>query len=676
LDDDEDLYIRGIWTANTTIGLPLDSIITEWTPQIAASEEGITWPTEDLSTFVTWLPDETSTGWALVGSTYVRRGVATVSASLGAPDSGFSRLWVRGLTTTPDYGLALNFTDATFGWAPSAGTVWTSTGGAAEGATSYFHMAHRHTASGEIRAATGSPLTFVAAAPVSEPPPDPEDPADVSSVSSVGLYSTTVTLSAAKNRGYYCNGDPFFVIATNVSIAAWSPASGQVNATWRNGLMHNLGGIALLANGSTIDDRTLTPSGGGVAVTGVSYAGMGARSQGLDSRTSMQSPLVYDALRNLDPGKTGAALVITTPCTLTKAISKGESLGTNARSPLLETVNLTIVSSTPAAGSFRPSPAAASKASLFTEADIDYTKLGSIGARPSGAPTPAVAYENIRRGWQVGCRLDDNSRWMAARNNTWGDFQMTDSRNGYGQFTSHAAISAALLAMASDTTTLERRNLCVSLIQIGLDIAAVIENGGKWYARGGILDGWKLPLVFAAMVLDDAGLKALCSGANSDFAEDQHMFVVGASDIGRPPFSDATPGRPIRPYTTAMSNASMPEWGVQHVTDPHLDSAHIYAVYRNIGSCSMVGEALVAWLLGAKTAWNNDAFFNYVDRLMGIDPAGGTPTAASYADWMAITQNTQVNAPPAWHRALYRSLRGNFGARTWTDSTPPGGWPA
>jgi hypothetical protein len=537
-------------------------------------------------------------------------------------------------------------------------------------------MAHRHTASGEIRAATGSPLTFVAAAPEDEPPPDPGDPADVSSVSSVGLYSTTVTLSAAKNRGYYCNGDPFFVIATNVSIAAWSPASVQVNGTWRNGLMHNLGGIALLSNGSTIDDSVLTPAGSGVAITAISYEGMGARSQGLDSRTSMQSPLVYEALRNLDPGKTGGALVITSPCTLTKAVSKGESLGTNARSPLQETVNLTIVSSIPAAGSFRPSPAAASKASLFTESDIDYSKLGSIGNRPSGAPTTATAYENIRRGWQVGCRLDDNSRWMAARNNTWGDFLMTDSRNGYGQFTSHAVTSAALLAMADDTSDLDRRNLCVSLIQIGLDIAAVISNGGKWRARGGILDGWKLPLVFAAMVLDDAGLKTLCSGANLDFAEDEHIFTVSPGDIGRPPFSDATPGRPIRPYTTAMSNAQMPEWGVQHITDPHLDSAHIYAVYRNINSCSVVGEAIVAWLLGAKTVWNRDAFFDYVDRLMGVNPGSGTPDIDSYADWMAVTQNTQTNAPPAWHRKLYRDLRSSFGARTWTTSVPPGGWPA
>jgi hypothetical protein len=60
---------------------------------------------------------------------------------------------------------------------------------------------------------------------------------------------------------------------------------------------------------------------------------------------------------------------------------------------------------------------------------------------------------------------------------------------------------------------------------------------------------------------------------------------------------------------------------------------------------------------------------------MGVDPGNGTPTTASYCDWMAVVNNQQANAPPAWHRRLYRTFRTDFGARSWTSSTPPGGWP-
>jgi hypothetical protein len=48
--------------------------------------------------------------------------------------------------------------------------------------------------------------------------------------------------------------------------------------------------------------------------------------------------------------------------------------------------------------------------------------------------------------------------------------------------------------------------------------------------------------------------------------------------------------------------------------------------YRIQNAEAWNGEALAALLMKAKAMWNHDAYFDYVDRMMGPDPESEFPT--------------------------------------------------
>jgi hypothetical protein len=74
----------------------------------------------------------------------------------------------------------------------------------------------------------------------------------------------------------------------------------------------------------------------------------------------------------------------------------------------------------------------------------------------------------------------------------------------------------------------------------------------------------------------------------------------------------------------------LPEWAIRHSTNPEKSDASWTANYRDIGSGGRVypGVALAAYIMGSKTLWNNNAFFDYADRYMAI--SGGKPDPFGY----------------------------------------------
>jgi len=64
----------------------------------------------------------------------------------------------------------------------------------------------------------------------------------------------------------------------------------------------------------------------------------------------------------------------------------------------------------------------------------------------------------------------------------------------------------------------------VAYLQLGLDVYAILINGGSWPANGGHENGRKLPLAFAGVVLADQDVQAACSKATiKDFSESDEL---------------------------------------------------------------------------------------------------------------------------------------------------------
>lgn len=72
------------------------------------------------------------------------------------------------------------------------------------------------------------------------------------------------------------------------------------------------------------------------------------------------------------------------------------------------------------------------------------------------------------------------------------------------------------------------------------------------------------------------------------------------------------------PY--AEGDIGLEEWGMTHKTEPSNDNNNWYTSYRAIAGNCLVGHALFAHLIDGGTAdWNWPAFFDYQDRLVGIN---------------------------------------------------------
>ena len=68
-----------------------------------------------------------------------------------------------------------------------------------------------------------------------------------------------------------------------------------------------------------------------------------------------------------------------------------------------------------------------------------------------------------------------------------------------------------------------------------------------------------------------------------------------------------------------------------------------------------IGQALACMMAGGKPAWGNDAFFDYIDRIMERTLYDGSGT-----DKWARTL-TRTNAPSAYHKAFWDAHRSDGG---------------
>lgn len=339
----------------------------------------------------------------------------------------------------------------------------------------------------------------------------------------------------------------------------------------------------------------------------------------------------YDAARNVAFGLSGERPLVLQP---------GQSLvSVGSRSdakliPNLQTAAvLTCLDVPPAPDAFRPPYVRGDKNLRFRVVDIDWAKLRRV--RPvADMPPIASVTPGLQRLW-----LDHFPEWPVRY------AQPLDNMPDYGRDLA-ALVGSAALVLQTDVPNEKKRDLLVSLLQIGIDSHAVLRGGGRWRGIGGHGSGRKLPILLAGLILHDEAMLAIGKDFRSEptdqggtggfFAEDSQTFFVRETAPGV--WNGGHGG-----YTGAHDGLA--EWGFSHADTPSNDTAAWEGnPYRRCCSANgWVGHALVARMLGLRDAWNHPAFFDYMDRYMKAPH-----TEAWHRAWVG------------WQAAMWDAYRANY----------------
>ena len=279
--------------------------------------------------------------------------------------------------------------------------------------------------------------------------------------------------------------------------------------------------------------------------------------------------------------------------------------GRRANSPLKSLAVLTSLAEPVPPDTFRPGYADLQKDRLYRASEIDWDVLPRLELAGAAPELEEVA-RWFARPWV------DHVRGWASR-----DIHAVENMPGYGREVGRA-VGIGGLMMLGDFSDEDKAPLVYAMVQVGIDNLAVAYRGGGWPAQGGFGNGRKLPIVLAAVLLDDERMRNSNESApDAVFGEDQHTE-----------FGQAWTGASVR-FTGQYPEAykSNPERHADRGPYEHLEpgdwpgnNPRMSESYRRCcTSISWVGQALTVRLLEAEDVWGHDAFFAYVDRWMHED---------------------------------------------------------
>lgn len=264
----------------------------------------------------------------------------------------------------------------------------------------------------------------------------------------------------------------------------------------------------------------------------------------------------------------------------------------------------TVLNTVPFADSFRPGFAGTTK-TLYRRSDMN---LGLLPSNPLSAGKPALSYVATVEDWFKRPWLDFVNNWKGRR------LHPINNMSNYGREIGHLSnIGAALLCL--DYTVEQKTTLATNYVQVGIDLYWQGQNGATWGPDGGHFNGRKWPIVLAGILLNEPALKAGGTG----FGEDGHTYY-GVTD-------SANAGQSKVAYFGKAGSSPYFEAGCTGggSTDirPVALNSDACQNYRNCcTSQTWVGTMLAILMMGEKTTWNHDPFFDYLDRWMdhGLDP--------------------------------------------------------
>ncbi|NTU73317.1 hypothetical protein HGB07_04065 [Candidatus Roizmanbacteria bacterium] len=451
----------------------------------------------------------------------------------------------------------------------------------------------------------------------------------IETTTSITQYGITWTFAEPVGYGQFVNGDYWVVgLVNGVKITGIKPGF----------VTHPTTGRAM--NGSMLNPRDMD--------------------QGYDSFRD------YDASKNVGIGISPATpLVLANDSSLVSTISNAAPTGND--SYVKTAAVLTCLSSAPAEGSFRPGISTSTK-TILSANNLDYLKLQKLAVPPGITVTAATLTTQANALKMV---FLDHGGWTTR-------FIRPSDSGLFSNYYYGFDFSGAALMLNLDFTDLEKRSLLINFIQLGIDLYSFIEAGPTgnlvstgepfygWQPDGGNSNGRKWPILFAGIMLDYSPMKNIGQKSGdylysnghgpgnppSDyvfFGEDGQTFYVTQADVNLTNGATWNPDpntAPNFPYTSSM--IGMPEWGIKHATRPQDSDAAWTANYRAIltgaGHC-WAGDVMAARLMeGGKALWNNNAFFDYIDRYMAISKGGTDPFGYLVPRESVVSRPTQYLA--------------------------------
>lgn len=431
-------------------------------------------------------------------------------------------------------------------------------------------------------------------------PPDAPQPPDQPQVPTATFATCgdfRWTFAEARQVGAFVTGEPWVV--GPVTITAIAPAPAQVGTRW--------------INGSTLNPTSCT--------NGYDSESFGPYNDGKYQHArnvALQLPLTI---------ATGS--LVSAMSAVPRPASTDEKQGF-----LVDAAVLTVLDAPPPPDSFRPSYVGTDKSIPGTLSQVDWSALASLPPAP-GMPAAGPLLDKLRHLWLDHC-TDWVSRYLHVQRGL-GDY--------YRTFTGEIG-TAALLANCAGVPEPVRRELCVRLIQIGIDNHALVASGARWGVNGHC-NGRKFPVLFAGRMLGRADMLAAgvdhalvfygpgdARNRKATWSEDGQCFYVEETSPGV--FNWGFGG-----YTA--QHRGMAEWGNFHADQIQSDSVEWDLPYRVCCSANgWIGQTLTMRIMGLVDEWNHAAYFDYVDRYMNTMQVG---------DW---------RRSDPWHGAMWDAYRASF----------------
>ncbi len=401
---------------------------------------------------------------------------------------------------------------------------------------------------------------------------------------SVTHYGVTVHFAEDHAIGKFANGEPYIVLSGAGSVTSIDKPSIPSDSVYTGGAM-------------------LNPVPGGL--------------QGFCPRNSNPT----------NPVRYSAALDVSLSYPFT--VNAGDSLivATSIDAPLAgnnyvqSIVMFTFLPEAPPEGSFRPSPYGTNRKIRFNVSDINWACLRTLPSVPlafsqaymeNDQHLPALPFWEWHGNWD-GSSIRPFRNCAATENGLVGSGARPSN---YGRDIA-AKWSRVALWLNLDLPQTVKKKTMIQTIQVGLDVAAFLDQGLSFGGSGGHQVGNKFPLLLASAALGAAGgsdLVALAAASNR-FVEDGTTFYVTQADIDLKHESGD-------PANYIQSDLGLPEWGIVHWWAPQKDDRRIRdgVAYRFAQWPNMVGQVLAAELMGLKSAWNDDATFAYTERFLAKEP--------------------------------------------------------
>ncbi len=262
---------------------------------------------------------------------------------------------------------------------------------------------------------------------------------------------------------------------------------------------------------------------------------------------------------------------------------------------------LTVVEAIPAdngATVFRPSYMGGTDKVYYSLNNLRTDLLPSLPA-VTDAPDLAEVENDFKR-----VQLDYSSSWIGRY------LHPAQNMAQYGAAISIDTNVGALRLMLNDPIA-EKMPALIAYVQAGIDWYHMLDAGTNWTPNGGHMVGRKIPVLFAATLLDDQNMKnVITSAVPNAFHEDGQTYYGqnGIALFGQ----EGTESQ----YWRRINQGS----GSRTIRDPY---GYVDGGGSEIGGAYQLcctaqpfkGSAIAALLLpGGKNTWNHNPFFDYVDR--------------------------------------------------------------